>query len=98
MNNKPPKASKNSKIRCSASKVVFVILAIVFIFLGIFFLYDSPAKYVPTQDGDVYINSDGKPILYYTDIFGNTFYEENGKREYAAVPKYIDTQSVATNE
>lgn len=86
-NNKPEKTKKKL-----ATAIIFICLAVVFIFLGVFFLYDSPAKYVPTQDGAVYINSDGKPILYYTDLFGRTFYDENGKRVYAAVPKYVDTQ------
>lgn len=92
INNNPEKSKKKL-----ASKVIIIFLAVVFIILGVFFLYDSPAKYVPTQDGNVYINSDGEPILYYTDLFRHTFYEENGKRVYAAVPVYVDNQPLTTN-
>lgn len=56
-----------------AVKVIVAVLAVVCVFSGVFFLYDSPAKYVPTQNGDIYINSDGEPVLYYTDLFGKHF-------------------------
>lgn len=87
---------RKTMTRTAKKKIVaqaaFVILAAVLIFVGVFFLYDSPAAYVRTQDGAVYVNADGAPILYYTDLFGRTFYEEDGKRIYAAVPTYMDTQ------
>lgn len=79
-----------------AVKVIVAVLAVVCVFSGVFFLYDSPAKYVTTQNGDIYINSDGEPVLYYTDLFGKTFYQENGKRVYAAVPAHIDTRPITT--
>lgn len=78
--------NKNKK----AKKVIIIIAVILAVFLLVFALYDSPAKYVPTSDGRIYLDKNGEPILYYTDLFGNTFYEENGLRVYAAVPAYAD--------
>lgn len=77
-------------------KIIAAVLAVVFVLVLVYFLYDSPAKCVKTENGSVYLNSEGEPVLYYTDLFGLTFYDNNGKREYAAVPAYIE-EGVNTN-
>lgn len=66
------------------------VLLIVFVFVLVFCLYDSPAYYVKTPDGSIYIDKNGEPVLYYKDIFGREFYSEDGKRVYAAVPVLIE--------
>jgi len=66
------------------------VISLLFILALAFFLYDSPAQYVKTPDGSVYLNQNGEPILYYTDLFGLHFYSDNGKRDYAAVPATIE--------
>ena len=72
-------------------KIIICILVLLIAFFAVvFLLYDSPAKYVTKPDGSIYIDINGEPRLYYTDIFGNKFYQDNGKREYAAVPEWID--------
>ena len=72
------------------------------LFAIVFALYDSPAKYVTNEEGKIYLDKNGEPILYYVDLFGNTFYEEGGHRVYAAVPAYIGTSTLSggseTNE
>ena len=70
--------------------IICVLTVLIILFVAVFFLYDSPAKYVPKPDGSIYLDKNGEPVLYYTDIFGNKFYQDNGKREYAAVPEWID--------
>lgn len=79
-----------SKSKKKALTIIGVISLLIVIFALVFLLYDSPAKYVKNSDGSVYIKRDGEPILYYTDLFGRTFYDNNGKRNYVAVPDYID--------
>lgn len=86
------KKSANSKSRV-AIKIIVAILALALALTAVFFLYDSPASYVPDSNGNIYLNSDGKPFLYYTDLFGNTFVSENGKRIYTAVPVFVETQA-----
>ncbi len=70
--------------------IISVLSILAVLFLLIFFLYDSPAYYVKTPDGSVYVNEDGAPIIYYKDMFGRDFYDEDGKRVYAAVPNSIE--------
>lgn len=79
-----------------AGIIISVVLAVAIIFGLSYFLYDSPAKYVTTADGSIYLNDKGEPVLYYKDMFGLTFYDNNGKREYAAVPAYISDTGTAT--
>lgn len=79
------KGKKGAALKIAAA-VVIVLLA----FLAVFLLYDSPAKYVKDSTGKVHILSDGSPHIYYTDLFGNTFYaKENGGRDYCAVPALV---------
>lgn len=78
-------------------KVVYIILSIAFIFLLVFCLYDSPAKYVPNQDGKIYINQDGEPIIYYTDLFGNEFRQDGIRRVYSAVPEMVEDKPIKVN-
>lgn len=66
-------------------------------FLLVFFLYDSPAKYVPNQDGEIYLNQAGEPVIYYTDLFGNTFYQDGIVRDYAAVPSVMEDTPVTAD-
>ncbi len=91
MSNKQKKNQK--KIWVTAS----IILAVLLLFALVFCLYDSPAKYVPTSTGEVAVDANGEPMLYYTDLFGRTFYMEDGKRLYAAVPK-VAGEKVQENE
>ena len=70
--------------------IICVLTVLIILFVAVFFLYDSPAKYVTKPDGSIYLDKNGEPRLYYTDLFGNKFYQDNGKREYAAVPEWID--------
>ncbi len=74
---------KSEKILVTAS----IILAVLLLFALVFCLYDSPAKYMPTNTEKVAVDANGEPMLYYTDLFGCTFYMEDGKRLYAAVLK-----------
>ena len=67
--------------------LLFVVL-VIFVFALVFSLYDSPAKYVTKPDGSIYLDDKGEPILYYKDLFGFEFYQDSGKRDYAAVPDY----------
>lgn len=76
-------------------KIILAVLIIIAVAVGIFFLYDSPAQYVKDQNGDIYLDEHGEPILYYTDILGNTFEVEDDKRLYVAVPQFIDKQKTA---
>lgn len=72
-----------------ATKKVNILVAValvISIFLAIFFYY-SPAEYVKTASGEVYL-VDGEPIIYHTDIFGNTFVFDGGIRVYVAIPQY----------
>lgn len=85
-------SGKTSSKKMTAIKIIVVVFAAILIFLGVFFLYDSPAEYVVTQDNKVYLDKDGEPYLYYKDLFGKTFTVENGKRAYHAVPVLIDTR------
>lgn len=75
------------KFNLNKKNVVYIILSIALLFLLVFCLYDSPAKYVPNQNGEIYLNQDGEPIIYYTDLFGNEFYQDGIRRVYSAVPK-----------
>lgn len=66
---------------------VFVLVALIIsILLSVFFYY-CPTEYVKNADGEIYL-VDGKPFIYHTDLFGNTFIFENGVRVYIAVPVY----------
>lgn len=81
---------ETSSKKANIIKCVIAIALVLGIFLLVFFLYDSPAYYVKTPDGSVYIDRNNQPIFYYKDLFGRTFYNENGKRDYAAVPDSIE--------
>ena len=79
----------------SESKIKKVLLfsiipLLIILFVLIFFLYDSPAYYVKTPSGSIYLDQKGEPIIYYKDIFGRDFYNEDGKRAYATVPDSIE--------
>ncbi len=84
------KSYKQSKKKTYVKATVLIAVSAITLFLLVFLLYDSPANYITKPDGSIYINNDGQPLLYYTDLFGNTFYAENGRRVYSAVPVYID--------
>lgn len=81
---------ENPSKKSNIIKCIIAIALVLGIFLLVFFLYDSPAYYVKTKDGSVYIDRNNQPILYYKDLFSRTFYNENGKREYASVPDSIE--------
>jgi hypothetical protein len=66
--------------------VIVLVALIISIFLSVFFYY-SPAEYVKTQSGEIYLVN-GEPYIYHTDLFGNTFIFDNGVRVYAEVPNY----------
>lgn len=85
--------SASRKKKC----ILLVVLHIIVLFLLVFFLYDSPAKYVPNQDGEIYLNQAGEPIIYYTDLFGNTFYQDGIVRDYAAVPAVMEDTPVTAD-
>lgn len=85
--------SASRKRKC----ILVVVLHIIVLFLLVFFLYDSPAKYVPNQDGEIYLNQAGEPIIYYTDLFGNTFYQDGIVRDYAAVPAVMEDTPVTAD-
>lgn len=89
---------KKLNLNKNKKKVVYIILSIAAIFLLVFCLYDSPAKYVPNQDGKIYLNQKGEPIIYYTDLFGNEFYQDGIRRVYAAVPAMAQDTPIAVNE
>ena len=76
------KSIKNKKV----INIIVLIALIVSVLLAVFFYY-SPAEYVKTADGEVYLVN-GEPFIYHTDLFGNTFIFENGVRVYIAVPVY----------
>lgn len=78
------------KVNSKKRIIIGVISLCIVIFALVFFLYDSPAQYVKTPDGSIYLNQNGEPILYYTDLFGLSFYNDNGKRDYSAVPATIE--------
>ena len=64
-----------------------IIAAAIAGFLLVFFLWDSPAKFVPSTYGYMADSATGEPFVYYEDIFGKTFVKEDGKwRTYCAVP------------
>lgn len=73
---------KNKK----AINVIVLVLLVINILLSIFFYY-SPAEYVKTSNGEVYLVN-GEPYIYHRDIFGNTFIFEDGVRVYVTIPVY----------
>lgn len=73
---------KNKKVKIA---LISILLAIN-LFLLVFFYY-CPAHYAKTVNGDVALVN-GQPVIYHTDIFGNTFIFDNGLRVYVAVPDY----------
>lgn len=78
--------------------VVITIVTFIALFALIFCLYDSPAKLVKNEKGEVYINADGNPIIYYTDLFGNSFQIIDGKRDYSAEPAFVGSDTVTFKE
>lgn len=76
------KVLKNKKVKIA---LISILLAIN-LFLLVFFYY-CPAHYAKTVNGDVALVN-GQPVIYHTDIFGNTFIFDNGLRVYVAVPDY----------
>ena len=72
-------------------KIINIIIAIILLLsiLSAVYFYYCPSDYVKTSKGDVYLR-DGKPYIYHTDPFGNTFIFEDGVRVYVAIPNYID--------
>lgn len=81
------KALKNKKVKIAAAAVLLALD----IFLLVFFYY-APAHYVKTSSGETALVN-GEPVIYHTDIFGNTFTFDGGMRVYGEVPQYIDAQS-----
>lgn len=75
-------AYKNRKI----INITVLVVLFLSIFLSVFFYY-SPAEYVKTVDGEIYLVN-GEPYIYHTDLFGNTFIFDNGIRVYVAIPVY----------
>ena len=75
---------KNKKFRIA---LISILLAIN-VFLLVFFYY-CPAHYAKTSNGEVAIVS-GKPVIYHTDIFGNTFIFDGPFRVYCEVPDYYE--------
>lgn len=73
---------KNKKVKIA---LISILLAIN-LFLLVFFYY-CPAHYAKTVNGEVALVN-GQPVIYHTDIFGNTFIFDNGLRVYVAVPDY----------
>lgn len=47
-----------------------IIAAAIAVFLLVFFLWDSPAKFVPSTYGYMADSATGEPFVYYEDIFG----------------------------
>lgn len=88
--------NKTAKKKCILI-VTGVLVAAVALFCLVFALYKSEAQYVKNEKGEAYLNKDGQPIIYYEDLFGNTFSLENGKRVYAAFPTMIDTGRYDSN-
>ena len=66
--------------------VIVLVALIISILLSVCFYY-CPTDYVKTPDGEIHL-VDGKPFIYHTDLFGNTFVFDNGVRVYVAVPVY----------
>lgn len=66
--------------------VIVLVALIISIFLSVFFYY-SPAEYVKTANGEIYL-VDGEPYIYHRDLFGNTFIFDDGVRVYVAIPNY----------
>ena len=77
---------KNKKVKIT---LISILLAIN-VFLLVFFYY-CPAHYVKNSKGEVALVN-GEPVIYHTDIFGNTFVFDGGLRVYSAVPEYIDAE------
>lgn len=75
------------KVKITLSILIALLLA-ANIFLLVFFYY-CPASYITDKNGDIVL-TDGKPFIYHTDIFGNTFIFDNGLRVYVAVPEYVE--------
>lgn len=73
---------KNKKVKIA---LISILLAIN-LFLLVSFYY-CPAHYAKTVNGEVALVN-GQPVIYHTDIFGNTFIFDNGLRVYVAVPDY----------
>lgn len=71
-----------------AGKIILKILATaVVVFLLVFFLYDSPAKFEPSTYGYMADSATGEPFVYYEELFGRSFVKEDGKwRTYCVVP------------
>lgn len=70
--------------------VIVLIDLVISILLAVFFYY-CPTDYVKTPDGEISL-VDGKPFIYHTDLFGNTFVFDNGVRVYVAVPQYRESK------
>ena len=77
--------------------VAGILVAAVALFCLVFALYKSEAQYVKNEKGEAYLKKDGQPIIYYEDLFGNTFSLENGMRVYAAFPTMIETGKYDSN-
>lgn len=75
-------------------RIIAGILSVFILFLGIFLIYESPEKYVLNEKGEVYHDANGQPIVYHTDLFGKTFYKDNGIRVYSAVPDYMSSEPI----
>ncbi len=74
-----------------ALKIVLKILAIaIVIFIFVFVAYESPPKFSKQNHGYLIDANTLEPVVYFEDLFGNTFYKENGRwRVYAAPPMEI---------
>lgn len=78
------KLIKNKKVKIALISILLVIN----VFLFVFFYY-CPAHYAKTSNGEVALVN-GEPVIYHTDIFGNTFIFDGGFRVYVAVPAYYE--------
>ena len=73
------------------------VAVIVALFCIAFMIYKSEPQYVKNEKGENYLDENGNPSVYYKDLFGHTFYIENGRRLYCAVPVMIDTRPYDSN-
>lgn len=84
---------ERTKKRILKGLVIFLIVAVISSVCITFAFYKSEPLYVKNEIGEKYIDAKGNPEVYYKDLFGNTFYLINGKREYSAVPSYKDSHT-----
>lgn len=70
-----------------AVKIILKILAAAVVaFLFVFVAYESPPKFSKQNYGYLIDASTLDPVVYFEDLFGNSFYKEPGKWRVYAVP------------